>query len=1231
MRPTLALLTLPLLAAFAPPAGAVAPAASPAPPAALAESQSATKPAPFPIKYVDQGQFDPKLKGMLAPEGFHVEVAADDPVVVNPVGLTFGPDGTMYVMEWTVDPITGTKWFEFKETFRYRDGSTKQVATMRKFVVDPVKTLTPDKATGSYPEAKPIIAEELPSSILYHDGWLYTTGRGTVRRYKRSRPNGPWDVREVIAQGFCGFHHHQVSGLTVGNDGKLYITSGDDDNFVEGSDGSRTTVLRTGAVFRCNPDGSQMETYSLGYRNPYRDLAYDDKFRFLHADNDNEDGSKFTGCRLMHVAEESDYGWRLRAGARCCRPDLIRGAVAGELPGKMPPMLRTGRGSPAGLLIYNDTRLPEQYRGLLYYPDVFRKVVRAYKVRDTRSTMEVTHEFEFLKSPNDPLFRPCQMVTGPDGAIYVCDWRTDSGGAGRLSGDGSHGRIYRLKWVGTAGQPALPLRGMDSWAKLLKLSDADLVDALDRPDMTDRVEARKELVRRAAKPDSAVVDMVRAKFRAGTFTPPGRLVALGVLTAAWSADDADFFRHRLQDADPDVRRLAAEALGLKASKGDAATHEALTKLLHEENLGVRRAAVLAVGRVAAAGAADALVGAWRSDDGRDVFLTDAYLRALERVGKPGMDALLVAANSGSKADLERVAGAFTSLRTRAAANALPDLLANVHLSAGRRVDLLQSYTNYMLDPALPVEPVLAALTAEMSPPPAVTVAALSVAAAAGQYPPGAVTAFILRHLDSADPEVRIAAVQAAEDTRLSVAAAKLLGLMADPKLDAAGRTAVLRAVRAAGGKSAVEPLVAFLARNEPAALKIEALRALATFSAPDAQKVATALLDQPDPKLLEEAVATLGGTKAGAKVVGDRFVAGKLPRDLFPRVSEILSRYPADPALVALSGEVRKGGLLVSLDPTRTEEIRKLVLTKGDPVRGKGVYLNTAVVACATCHRLEGVGGQVGPDLTRVWDTQTVDKLLESILTPHKEIKEGYMAYKAVTSAGQVVTGLKVLDTPQAVTLRDATGRDIRIAKDDLDELTAQSQSLMPDNTVSQLSFDQFIDLLAFLKSQSAQESLRGAALEFQVAAAAPAGFQATAAVETSPTPLADKAVRWQARSAGAGGTLDLAGLVPPTHTTPASPAPAVYALAFVYSAKPQKVTVAVAASDGVKVWAGGKLATASGLPPTPTARKTDALVEAAIPAGWSPLLVKLAATHPAPAVGVQVRGDGLRLAGKPE
>ena len=95
-------------------------AAPPQPPADFAQPQSPTKPEPFPVKMVDQGQYDPALKGYFMPEGFKLEVVISEPDTINPVGMTFAPDGTLFVMEWRPDPVTGDKWFEVKETFRYR-------------------------------------------------------------------------------------------------------------------------------------------------------------------------------------------------------------------------------------------------------------------------------------------------------------------------------------------------------------------------------------------------------------------------------------------------------------------------------------------------------------------------------------------------------------------------------------------------------------------------------------------------------------------------------------------------------------------------------------------------------------------------------------------------------------------------------------------------------------------------------------------------------------------------------------------------------------------------------------------------------------------------------------------------------------------------------------------------------------------------------------------------------
>ncbi len=1189
------------------------------PPAEFAKPESPPKPAPFEVKYVDAGTQDAKLKGLMAPEGFKVELVADAPTVINPVAMTFAPDGTLFVSEWVPDP--GREWYEFKETFRYRDGSTKQVATMKKFQPDVVKVLTRNPKTGVYDKADVIFTDELPSSLLWYDGWLYTASRGSVRRYKQSQPGGKWDVRETIAQGFCGFHHHQVSGVTVGPDGWLYITSGDDDNFAEGSDGSRATVMRTGAVFRCKPDGSKLETYSLGYRNPYRDLALDRFGNLFHADNDNEDGSRFTGCRLVHVGEDIDYGWRLKEGARCCQPDHTRGAVAGERPGKIAPMLKTGRGSPAGVLFYDDTQLPAQYQHLMYYPDVFRRLVRAYTIEPNGASFGVTHEFEFLKAPDDPLFRPCHAVIGPDGALYICDWRADSGGAGKLWGDGQHGRIYKLSWAGTDKDPALPLRGMDTWAKHgSKASNADDLKAgLLSVDATTRRLAQIELARRG-EPSWATFTAVANDNKAAV---PSRLLAVSGLQQLWNADAEKVLLNLLTDNDADVRRVACDAVGRNSK--EFAAGEALAKLLADDSPAVRRAAVLAVGHFGAGNAADIILTAWKADDGKDSFLADAYLRALERLGKPGIDALLALADSGDDIHLKRVADSYAGLRTKPAYDALPALLGNPHLKADAKADLVRSYLNYQFDPPLSLDPLAKFLSTHSDEPADVKRAGLEVLAASNSIGGGPGGEFVLGLLDAPEEEVRLAALAAIEKGRLLTAATKVRSVLADAKRTVGERTAALKAGRALGGPEFAAAAKDLLDNaKEAASLKVEALRALAGVDAPAARTLAEKFLDQPDPALIGEAISVLGTTEDGAKMVGERFNAKKLPREHFQRVSDVLRKFPKNPALVALNTEVMRGGLLLSLEPDQVEAMRKKVEKDGDPKRGRAVYLNTAVVACATCHKMEGVGGNVGPDLTRVWDTHTVEKVLESIVTPNKEIKEGYQSYTASTLDGQSYTGLKVSDTKDEVVIREATGRDVKIPKKELDTLAASKISLMPDNVVSQLSYDQFIDLIAFLKSKKEQEGLRGLVVQANVLVGLPKDLNSATDVKPDPTAKPDGVdAKWQPLPADPNGLLALKPLLPAQPT-------GVLVVAYVYSPKKQTVAVQLWADDTVRVTAGTAKAferTASKPGKFEDAEKFSVDLEP----GWTPVVVRLSTTGPTHRLGLQFSGEELRTGAKKE
>jgi putative membrane-bound dehydrogenase-like protein len=1164
-------------------------------PPEFAPPQSAPKPAPFAVKHVDQGTFDPRLKGVLLPEGFRAEIVIDAPDTINPVGMTFDPDGNLYVMEWRPDPVTADRWFEVKETFRYKDGTTKQVATMKKFTTDLVKAFKYDASTGKFEKPKIVISEELPSSILWHEGYLYVTGRGTVRRWKQSRANGPWDVRETVAQGFCGFHHHQVSGLTIGNDGLLYITSGDDDNFVEGSDGSRATVLRTGAVFRCKPDGSQMETYSLGYRNPYRDIAYDDKFNFFHTDNDNEDGSKFMGCRIMHVAEGTDFGWRLALGARCCRPDHARGSVAGELPGKVAPMIKTGRGSPAGMLIYHDTKLPEAYRGLMYYPDVFRKSVRAYKVAPYGSTFKITHEFEFMKTDDktgDPLFRPCQMVTGPDGAIYVCDWRTNSGGAGKLSGDGINGRIYRVTWTGTKDAPAIARREMSSWAKFKALSDADLVNALALPDLTDRVEARKELVRRGPK----ARDLVMRKFVSGMLDGDARLVGLGVLTAHWSPEVEDLFRLLINDESPDVRRLALEGLAYHAKPKDNRTYETLLRALADHSPAVRRAAALGSGRLGHDGSGETLLNALRHEKEPDAYLTDAYVRGIERLGKPGVDAVLALAQSGEQKGRDLAVDVFLALRTKPAADAIPDLLSQPDVTAEQREALVRSYTNYQTDPPVALDPLADYLAKRPNENLNVVLAAVDVFGASGADVSPKATQLVQNLLSRPDESTRISALIAIENGRIASAAPTLIGFIADTNRTQVERVAAVKALRVLNDKRAVDPLKALFAGQHPAALKAEALRALAALDIASARTAAEKALDQADPALLSEAVAVLAATKPGTKLIAERYLAKKLPRDFFPQVNDALNKFPDDAALAKLRADVLRGGLLLSLEPSQVDKIRAEVSKKGNAAKGKELYLNTKLLACASCHRMEGVGGAVGPDLTRLWDTMTVEKILESIVDPSKEIKEGFQTYRLTTTDTRVYTGLKVKEDAKEVVIRDATGRDYRVAKDDVEALAPSKLSLMPDNVVSQITYEQFIDLLAFLKSKSEQEALRGLVAEASVAPAQTADLKQT----EKPAEAA-----WKPLTAGPDGAFDLKPVF-------GGSAPAAYLRAYVFAPKAQKAQLAVTGENPWAAWVNG-------------APAMSAAVE--LKQGWNAVLVKVANAGKPAALALRVTGTELRTA----
>ncbi len=1007
-----------------------------------------------------------EIAGLRHPEGWKIELAATEPMVINPVTMTFGPDGRLYVAEWKAGRGPN----------------------------DHIKVLTDTDGDGRFDRADLFMENlELPAGILFWDGWVYLTLDHDVVRLKDRDGDGAFEVREVIASGFGNDDsHHRVSGLILGPDGWLYLTTGDSDAHAKGSDGSTANVLRCGGVFRCRPDGTRMENVAFGMRNPWGNVAFDDAFHIFHTDNDNEGTPGFTGCRLLHVVEEGDYGWRLREGARCCAPDFDRATWNGGRPGRLGWMAETGRGAPAGLCVLNSAAFPDRFRNLLVYPDVFRKSVRGYSLKPTGATYQAVDEFELLGS-DEGLFRPTDAEIGPDGALYVLDWRTDSGGAGQLSGNGRTGRIYRLSWSGTAADPARPTLDRDRITKIGAADVKSLVKFLSDPDYSLRRAASLELIRRGK--DVSRYETFREVFENEATPGVARLHALGVLYAV-DPDHTDFesvFQQARKNKDRDLLRFAFELIGRRTVQVDAdsiiAAQAILIELLegallrNEANIDPQllRASLMGQARLGqdanrlainakitiTQATMDLRVG--RTHLTADPFLRDGITRALERLG-PG--ALPTIIDAVADHDPKLAQAALFALQGWRSTDALSAILATAtspeaRVSEDARVGLFRALREMV--PDVPADPIARWLADKPSGGARSRVKAIQVLTALHNRAVLAAGPILPGLLNDPEADVRKAALALARDVRTELAKEALIALVRSDKSPADERGLALSALRGYD-KVDLAPLAReVLAKTDDPALRMELMRALASRDFPAAAKMAEGMLDSKDREQRQEAIGLLGSNAETASAVARRFLLGKLPPEDLSRVMEAVRPYQSPELKAELQTLLTK----TLLAPSEIKKLGQQVARSGNPDLGRAVFLDVKKGGCATCHRMEGVGGNVGPDLTRVWETLSFDKRVESILEPSKEIKEGFGTYKVATTNGRVLTGLLLAETGDGVTLRDPDGREVRIPAREIDEKGFDKTSLMPAGILGQLTNKELTDLLAFLGDRKAQEALR--------------------------------------------------------------------------------------------------------------------------------------------------------------
>jgi len=1008
-------------------------------------------------------------------DGFEMQLIAAEPLVTDPVAITYDADGRAYVCEMNDYPYTD------KAAHKPAQENPTDLPLGK------VRLLTDTDGDGTFDKAT-VFADGLswPTGTACWKGGIFVTATPDVWYLKDTNDDGVADVRQKVFTGFKKLNVQAVMNNPIwGLDHRIYIAGGSNGGEIQRVPGSEAvmpipkdfkplSIKRNDFSFDPSTGDVRLESGGARFGNtfddwgnrflcnirnpcqhvvlPYRYLARNPYLVVPSALNDCAEA----GDQLPVYRTSPPEPWRefrakrwVQEGSKLPNSELVGAGVVT---------------SSSGITVYRGDAYPKEYRDFAFVADVAGNLFYRMKlVPDgvTFKAVQVDGTKNFCTS-DDLWFRPVNFVNAPDGCLHVCDmyreviehpWSIpdDIHTAVDLLRGRDRGRIWRLAlkaWQRATSE--------ERRVALSNASTTDLVALLDHPNAWHRETAQRLLFERQ---DKAAVEPLRELMKGGK-TAQGRVTALwslhglghgnnqlvtvpeptsevakssDVQTWPWQNSHLGaLFETQLNetirdDASPHVRaagfQLKAEFLEKRPTFWKRFTDDILVTNSHQQPAGTSAPlwAAFALGEGGPASYYPERLTYLLLKHGKDPWLAHAIEASAFRLGSA--QSLMAFSLPADMVD----PGSW---------NRLIRHLANAAVDSKEFEQLITFFGNEA-----------ARLNEEKS-------KAFVTAASLEEVFIGFAQGLSRKGKSFTDLKWPTAATEWLNQ-RIKMAKSHLQELARSPE-ERLNRLPLL----VLDSPDAVRLILTQLLQPaQPPELQLAALETLGSFREPAVAEILIDAWPKMTPALRDKVTTILlSRTDRIAKLL-DAIETKKItPAQLSVAAKATLGRQKTPALAERIAKLIGEGG-----SSNRKEVIAKyepVMSMKGDATRGVKVY----ETACMVCHKFADKGNDVGPHLgtIKAW---TAEQLVTNILDPNREVSPNFALYIIETNDGRTLSGLIASETAGNLTLKRADGGTDTVLRSEIKSLTSPGISLMPEGLEAAITQQQMADLIAYLKA----------------------------------------------------------------------------------------------------------------------------------------------------------------------